>query len=312
MSKVFMSTNSQMQQLRSRGLQISGSSEKRILEKENYYNLINGYKTLFLDSNYQGQSEKYKAGAKFKELYALFLFDRELRSLFLRFILEIENNVRSVIAHDFAKKYGHDNYLRIDNFNKTQSNVDEIAELISILQREIANQLKKKNPMIMHYIVTYGYVPPWVLVNIITFGTLSKFYSFLKQKDQNDIGKRFKIMPHDMKVYLKNLALARNCCAHDERFFDIRLKSKITSNHVHSSLMIPRASALQWNLGKNDVFSLVVILKQLLPKKTFNKFFHSLKVLINRLSGNLNTISINDVYTKSGFPINWMNIKTSN
>ncbi|MDR2569750.1 MAG: Abi family protein, partial [Oscillospiraceae bacterium] len=111
MDKLFMTTNAQMRLLRGRGLHISGSYEKRILEKENYYNVINGYKSLFLDNTYQGQDECYKAGTQFKELYALFLFDRELRSLFLRYILEVENNVRSIIAHDFSKKYGHDNYL---------------------------------------------------------------------------------------------------------------------------------------------------------------------------------------------------------
>ena len=217
-----------------------------------------------------------------------------------------ENNVRSVIAHDFAKKYGHDNYMRIDNFDKTHPNVSVIAELVSILQREIANQLKKKNPMIMHYIVTYGYVPPWVLVNIITFGTLSKFYSFLKQKDQNDIGKHFNVIPRDMKVFLKNLALARNCCAHDERFFDMQLKSKIASNYFHSHLGLSG----QQSRGKSDVFSLVIIIKHLLPKKAFNKFFNSLNKMITQLSNNLNTISINNVNDKMGFPTNWINIKS--
>jgi abortive infection bacteriophage resistance protein len=306
MDKVFMTTNSQMQLLRSRGLHISGSSEKQILEKENYYNLINGYKPLFLDNSNIGQSERYKAGAKFKELHALFLFDRELRSLFLRYILEIENNTRSIIAHDFAKKYGHDSYIKIDNFDKTHSNVSDVAELVSILQREIANQLKKKNPMIMHYIVKYGYVPPGVLVNIITFGTLSKFYSYLIQKDQNDIGKHFNVIPRDMKVFLKNLALARNCCAHDERFFDMHLKSKIASNYLHTYLGLTG----QNSTGKSDVFSLVIIIKHLLPKKAFNKFSSSLKTLINQLSKNLITISINDVYVKMGFPANWKDIKS--
>jgi len=309
MDKIFMTTNAQMRLLRNRGLRVSGSYSKKILEKENYYNLVNGYKSLFLDPNYQGQGEKYKAGADIKELYALFQFDRELRSLFLRYILEIENNMRSVIAHDFSKKYGHDNYLKIDNFNNNQANLSDIADLISIFQREIANQIRKKNPMIMHYVITYGYIPPWVIVNITTFGTLSKFYSLLKQKDQNDIGRHFKIMPHDMKIYLKNLALARNWCAHDERFFDQRTKSQITSNTIHNKLGIPTVRAGQHIMGKDDIFSLVIIIKQLVSKKAFNKLFYSLKALIEQLSANLHTISITEVNNKLGFPGNWVQIK---
>ena len=143
MDKTFMTTNHQMRQLRSRGLRIEGSYAKRILEKENYYNLINGYKPSFIDKSYEGPDERYKAGTEFKEIYALFLFDRELRSVFLRYILEIENNLRSVIAHDFAMKYGHDNYLIINNFNKTNESMGDIIDLISTLQRDVANQIKR-------------------------------------------------------------------------------------------------------------------------------------------------------------------------
>lgn len=50
MEKVFLSTNQQLKILRARGLVIAnGSRAKRIIEMENYYNLINGYKELFLD-----------------------------------------------------------------------------------------------------------------------------------------------------------------------------------------------------------------------------------------------------------------------
>ena len=117
MDKVFKSSNQQMRKLRDRGMNISGSRAKKVLEMENYYNLINGYKDLFIDKTYSGPDEKYKEGTDFYELYALYLFDRELRSHFMRYILEIENNVKSVLSHKFSEKYGHDNYLKISNFN---------------------------------------------------------------------------------------------------------------------------------------------------------------------------------------------------
>jgi len=309
MAKIFMDTNDQIDLLRSKGLQISKRNAKHILEKENYYNLINGYKSLFIDTACKEQGERYKNGADFKEIYALFLFDRELRTLFLRYILEIENNVRSVLSHDFAMKYGHDNYLKIENFDKNPSVLGDVAELISILHREIANQIKKKNPMVLHYIFSYGYIPPWVLVNIISLGTLSKFYSLLEQKDQNGIGKHFRLKPQDMKTYLKNLSLARNWCAHDERFFDKRVKSQIISNSIHSKFDISTGRHIKFAMGKDDIFSIVIIFKQLLQKKNFNEFCTSLNKHINKLSKHLHTVTIDDVKHKMGFPANWLQIK---
>lgn len=103
MGKVFTTTNAQLKKLRAKGMAISnGSRAKKIIELENYYNLINGYKPLFLKQS--GTDETYKEGTRFEEVYALYIFDRELRNLFMRYILEIENNIKSVLAHDFSQK----------------------------------------------------------------------------------------------------------------------------------------------------------------------------------------------------------------
>ena len=71
--------------LRSKGMEINkgsqGSRAMRILEQENYYNVINGYKALFLESEATGTAdEKYKEGTTFDEVYSLYCFDREVRN----------------------------------------------------------------------------------------------------------------------------------------------------------------------------------------------------------------------------------------
>lgn len=237
MGKEFSTANEQIYKLRSRGLIIINRTKaKRLLQKENYYNLINGYKDLFIDKSYIGNDEKYLKNTSITEIYALYSFDRELRNLFIRYILEIENNLKSVIAHDFSKKYGHDNYLKIDNFdttvktwekNKTAAQkIGDVADLIAGLQREISNQLRKNNSMISHHILEYGYIPFWVLINTLSFGTVSIFYSYLKQKDQNDIGRVFQIKPDEMNNLLAVLTIYRNACAHDERLYCLKSVKK--------------------------------------------------------------------------------------
>lgn len=289
MDKEYSTTNSQLRILRSRGLIIKNVSRaKRIIEFENYYNLINGYKDLFIDKSYDGSDEKYKTNTDFNEIYALYLFDRELRSLFLRYILEIENNLKSVIAHEFSSKYGHDNYLKISNFNTSISKQEgkktasqkygEIADIITNLQREISNQLKKNSPMISHHILNYGYVPLWVLINTLSLGTVSIFYSNLKQQDQNNIGRKFSLKPNELSKFLFILAIFRNACAHDERFYNLKSRKKdgspnsIKDTIIHTKLGIKKNSSNNFVCGKNDLFAIVIILKLILPKSSFNKF----------------------------------------
>ncbi|KGF46982.1 hypothetical protein HMPREF0872_06335 [Veillonella montpellierensis DNF00314] len=89
--KEYKTFNQQLVILRKRGLIVPKDGRpKRFLEQENYYNVINGYKDLFLEKDSSGNlldPESYLPNAHFNELKALFLFDRELRMLFLKYIL---------------------------------------------------------------------------------------------------------------------------------------------------------------------------------------------------------------------------------
>lgn len=325
MDKIFKTTDEQIEKLRSRGLIINGGRAKRIIEMENYYNLINGYKELFIDKENSGQDEKYVEGTDFFEIYSLYLFDRELRIIFLRYILEIENNVKSILSHEFSRNYGHDNYLKIMNFDtslkpyethKTKAQkIGEITELITNLQKEISRQLSKNNPMISHNMLTYGYVPLWVLVNTLTLGTISTFFSYMFQKDQNQVGKKFGLKPDELISILYILSLYRNACAHDERLYNLKSVNKkgrpnmIKTSFIHDRLRIPKDSGGNYICGKNDLFAVVIVLKQMLPKTSFNKFFYSVKNEINKLAKQINTIQIESVLGRMGFPGNYIEIK---
>ena len=124
--KTYKTYRQQLAKLRSRGMGIKegaqGARAMRILEQENYYNVINGYKSLFLEREATDVlDEKYKEGTTFNEVYALYCFDREVRTIYLKFLLKLENSLKTVIAHEFSSVYGHDNYLKLSNFQSTVS-----------------------------------------------------------------------------------------------------------------------------------------------------------------------------------------------
>ena len=93
--KEYKTFNQQLTILRNRGMIVpTNGRPKRFLEQENYYNVINGYKDLFLNKDAQGNPvvpEAYIPNTHFDELKALFLFDRELKFLFLKYLLIFEN-----------------------------------------------------------------------------------------------------------------------------------------------------------------------------------------------------------------------------
>ena len=81
MSKPFKIYEEQIEILLTRALDINSTEDaKNILSQVNYYNLINGYKTPFLDNKSSIEVEDvYKAASSFEEIYALHEMDRELK-----------------------------------------------------------------------------------------------------------------------------------------------------------------------------------------------------------------------------------------
>jgi hypothetical protein len=54
----FTTIENQIKKLDARGLNVSDPQVKDILAMENYYNVVNGYKWLFIDKIYTGPDEK--------------------------------------------------------------------------------------------------------------------------------------------------------------------------------------------------------------------------------------------------------------
>lgn len=314
----------------------------RILEKENYYNVINGYKELFVDQNRSTTAcEFYKAGTDFDEIYALFLFDRDIRIIYLKYLLIIENYFKAILSHYFSKLYGHDNYLKLENFNCTSSNsstmlkriasihkldynkdlieikklsaeenVASVTRLFGDIQQEIARQMTKHNQMVCHYMTTHGYIPLWVLVNVLTFGKVTSLYLNLKEPDKIQIAKQFNINYIELHKYMSMLGFARNKCAHDERFYDIRFKQKIHTKSIpyFSKIGLTRDGSGSYLMGLDDAFAISIIYKQILSKRDFKEFAYSMDNALKKIGKQLKTISVNEVMNKLGYPTTWKNL----
>lgn len=323
-NKVFKTYRQLINILREKGMDISkgstGSRVMRVLEQESYYNIVNGYKDLFLNktaTRLKGEDVFYP-NTDFFEMKALYDFDREIRSIFLKYILKIENNFKSALSHEFSNVYGYDNYLKLENFDNKdnikeneQKKIANITKLFGDIQQEIARQLTKKNPMLVHYMTKHGFIPLWVLVNALTLGKVTTFYFNMKQNDKVVIAKRFNINFLELHKYMSMLGFSRNKCAHDERFYDIRFTQKIHTNSIKffSSIGIQKDKSGNYIMGISDVFSVVVIFKRMLSKSDFNDFLRALDIEFKKLSKQLKVINLTDVQNKMGFPNSWLDIK---
>ena len=301
--KVFTTIEDQISILQSRGVDFSDPSKidyaKTVLNECGYYNLVNGYNSLFLAS-----AGNYKPGTTLNEIHALYQFDRVLREIFFRYILKVETHIKSLVSYYFSETHGHKNYLLYTNFNTSVKNApDKIMSLISEVQRQIAG--RTSDPSIEHYIKNYGYIPMWVLSNILTLGQVSKFYSLMLTPERQKVSRVFKIMDNELESILIYISDIRNFCAHGNRLYCYRSRKPLIDLKQHALLSIAKSPSGEYVYGKRDLYASLIALRVLLSNNDYNRLVKEISTNINRLNGKLSVISIDDVLNEMGFPPNW-------
>ena len=309
--KVFKTLDDLVDLLEERGVDISDASSrdyaKRVLEKHGYYNLINGYNKLFLDT--ESETVRYRAGTTMKEINALYQFDRVLRDIFFRYILEAETHVKSLISYYFSETHGHKNYLIYTNFNTAlRDSESKITSLIAEIQRQTATH--SNDPSISHYLKTHGYIPLWVLNNILTLGTISKFYSLMLPQERQNISRCFNIMDKELESSLAYISTVRNFCAHGNRLYCFRTKKPLSTTPYHQLLAIEQNQSGEYLKGKRDLFACLIALKRLLSKNDYKRMSKEIYRAIGTLDKKLNLLTRSEIMNEMGFPQNWRTLNS--
>ena len=303
--KQFKNLDEQIEIFKHKGMVINDEKyAKQVLLRENYF-FLNGYRHLFMVSDVD---KRFKDGATFEEMYSLFLFDRSFRNVLFKYLLVIENNLKSIMSYQLSKKYGYRerDYLKPKNFTSDPQKQAQLDDLLKKMKRQIRVN-GSQHSATLHYVSNYGYIPLWILVKVLSFGIVSEFYSVLKKEDQVDISNIYEIEPDTLIVYLPILANYRNLCAHEDILYENKTQKSIDDTVFHQLLRIKKVDD-EYVQGKNDLFALIIIMKQMLTADDFKNMTLELSNIIDTLNYNLQTVDIYKVLDKMGFPINWKDL----
>lgn len=305
MEKIFKTLDEQVNILRDKNMTIDDEEYvKSILLRENYF-FISGYRYLFYKSN---KDKTFIKGTNFREVYALFYFDRQLRNILFKNILILENNIKSIISYELSRKYGfkEKNYLNSKNFTSDTKKTRQVNDLLKKVKRQIIVN-GREHTATKHYQSNYGYIPLWVVVKVLSFGIVGELYTILKPEDQEKIANLFNVDVMSLLIYLPIIANYRNLCAHEDICYEHKTQKEIPLTKYHKDLNIPTTNG-EYIYGINDLFSLIIILKRLLRKDNFTNMLNEISYEIDFLSGRLHTISIDKVLDRMGFPKNYKDI----
>lgn len=276
MGKPFTTVENQIAILKSRGIQFDDEEyAKKMLYKIGYYNLINAYKNLFLA---RSAPETFVSDTKFEYFVVAHDLDFAYRQIILARIIGIENSLKSIIAYEFAQKYGATGYNDIANFkSRGQNDVVRLQTTIQKMIRKALNSGLRNSPSydcVLHHKQNHGEIPIWVLFRILYLGQFALFYECLTDDLKNticaNISDKFEVMitRRDLYNYLKILEVMRNVCAHGQRVYNFTTRYTVSTQNQHLRTLLAK-------LPRLDIHScnvIILIFYQLLDKSEFRTF----------------------------------------
>lgn len=275
-----MTIDEQVENLKSLGLIINDEEyAKKILNDISYFRLVKAYSLGFKPKN-----GNYNDGVTFEQIVELYLFNANFRQITFAEIEKIEVNVRCRIANYFAETYGVLGYKEAANF------VDEEYHktFVEDIEEEVGRN--SKAPFVKNFRDNYegGELPIYALVEVFSFGTLSKFFKNMKNADKKVVAKSFGIGYTYLESWLESISYVRNICAHYGRLYDAKLSKTPILYKEYS----------QAGIGNNRMFGVLLCMKQILKNdKHWNLYVDQIEMLIDKYEKV-------DVKTM-GFPENW-------
>jgi abortive infection bacteriophage resistance protein len=275
-----MTIDGQVENLKSLGLIINDEEyAKKILNDISYFRLVKAYSLGFKSKN-----GEYNDGVTFEQIVELYLFNANFRQITFAEIEKIEVNVRCRIANYFAETYGVLGYKEAVNFDDEEYH----KMFIKDIKEEVGRN--SKAPFVRNFRENYegGELPIYALVEVFSFGTLSKFYKNMKNVDKKVVAKSFGIGYTYLESWLESISYVRNICAHYGRLYNAKLSKTPTLYKEYS----------QAGIGNNRIFGVLLCMKQILKSdKHWNLYVNQIELLIDKYEKV-------DVKTM-GFPENW-------
>jgi len=256
----------QIANLKSKGLVIPDESyAESILNDISYFRLIKAYSLTLKPKN-----ENYYDNIHFEDIVELYLFDVSFRQLLFPLIEKVEISLRCRIANYFCEKYDVLGYKNVNNYAVP----DEVfCVFFEEIQKEITRN--SRSPFIKNFQDNYidGAIPLYALVEVLSFGTLSKFYKNMKNEDKKVIAKSFGVGYTYFESWIESISSVRNICAHYGRLYNAKLPKTPALYKRYAEL----------GIGNNRVFSTLLCLKHLLPNDEYwNEFVDNVSSLLCR------------------------------
>lgn len=249
-TKPHLSFQDQIQLLLARGLTISDQPKALLhLERIGYGRLAPYWEPLRQTTPHPTDPAKlihldpFKPGAEFRHVVDLYLFDKQLRLLFLDAVERFEVALRVDIAHTLGRR---DPWAHLDAAHLDPNRAGKPArppfqgthhqEWRARAEKAVA---RSKEGWMVEFRATYSSpLPIWMAVEAWDYGTLSQLLEMAHPNDRAEIARRYGLLPNTLVSWTKTLNFIRNLCAHHARLWNKAMVSQPLAPKVNEAVAV--------------------------------------------------------------------------
>lgn len=168
------------------------------------------------------QTNQFRSGAEFRHAVDLYLFDKQLRLLFLDAIERIEVALRVDLAHALGKRdpFAHRSSKFLDPKRAAASFQSSTRHETWLMKADDALDRSKEDWVRDFHAAYRPPMPIWMAVEAWDFGTLSWLLEMAHPNDRFAIAKRYALLPDTLVSWMRCIAFVRNLCAHHARLWN--------------------------------------------------------------------------------------------
>ena len=271
--KPFKTIEEQIAILEDRGLIIEDEeAAKKSLSNLNYYRLSAYTLTL-------RKYDHFYDNVHFSDVMQIYDFDMELRAALMYLLESIEVSMRTYIGYFHAKSFGAIGYYEEDAFD----DVDRFHKFEADYKAAI-DEYGNKEVFVKHHNDIYdGKFPIWVLVELLTLGSLSRLFKNLTTEVRDEICKSNygKINDEYIGNWLQGCTILRNICAHRGRLFNRQIPFSLRLSKKDKQIF--KNDGISINKATKQLFAYLIVMKKMIPdERVWNTFTSRLIDLKNK------------------------------
>lgn len=305
--KYFLTYNQQMRKLRNdKKIECFGSKHKQILVRTGYFNIINGYKMPFVSGNDSEGNHIYLPQTTIDQMYSVKRFDDNLRSFLLRYITQVEEEVRTLTGYRFDKVNNNGGITWYDTnaynpLSSLQNKMNTISSAYSELSRSQLDYVK-------FYMSNHKQIPTWIMLKVVNFSTFISVLQYSRTEVTHSVCKLYHMFDKNglpnVKLLIGSLhwmRKVRNACAHNERIYCLsRSKDgRQRSGRILEGYFQKLRQSYQ-NDHEQKIFDLIVYFKYYLPQKEYKIFIEEIYTMLSVLEQGIHPNAFANIRGKIG------------